>query len=203
MKKKICLLVLVALLSAISVSSGAIKSINVSDVESAFTAGGGNFGLGTLALADAANIVVEDTLGQQITYDNASFAMSTYLQSDDSAGGVAAGQFADGDLSFLDSGANVLLSGHIDSLNVVEVFNNGGILAGEGQFVVTGGSLIGDFVLPLGNIVQITFQVVPATLSDFSQNFSGSSNLTITPIPEPVSIGLLAMGGLFLCRRKR
>ncbi|OQA01352.1 MAG: hypothetical protein BWY71_00411 [Planctomycetes bacterium ADurb.Bin412] len=202
MKKKVCLLVLVALLSAISVSSGAIKSINVSDVESTFTAGGGNFGLGTLALADAANIVVEDTLGQQISYANGSFAMSTYLQSDNSAGGVAAGQFADGDLSFLDSGANILLSGHIGNLNVVEVFNNGGILAGEGQFVVTGGSLTGDFVLPLGKIVQITFDV-PVTLSDFSQNFSGSSNLTITPVPEPVSIGLLAMGGLFLCRRKR
>lgn len=202
MKKKVCLLVLVALLSAISVSSGTIKSISVSDVGSEFTAGGGNFGLGTLALADAANIVVEDTLGQQISYDNGSFAMSTYLQSDNSAGGVAAGQFADGDLSFLDSGANILLSGHIDSLNVVEVFNNGGILAGEGQFVVTGGSLTGDFVLPLGKIVQITFDV-PVTLSDFSQNFSGSSNITITPIPEPVSIGLLAMGGLFLCRRKR
>jgi len=196
-------LVLVALLSAISVSSGTIKSINVSDVDSKFTAGGGNFGLGTLVLADAANIVVENTTNQQqITYDNGSFAMSTYLQSDDSAGGVAAGQFADGDLSFLDSGANILLSGHIGNLNVVEVFNNGGILAGEGQFVVTGGSLPGEFVLPLGKIVKITFDV-PATLSDFSQDFSGSSNLTITPIPEPVSIGLLAMGGLFLCRRKR
>jgi len=202
MKKKVCLLVLVALLSAISVSSGTIKSINVSDVDSKFTAGGGNFGLGTLVLLDAANIVVEDTLGQQISYDNGSFDMTTYLQSDNSAGGVAAGQFADGDLSFMDSGANILLSGHIGNLNVVEVFNNGRILAGEGQFVVTGGSLTGDFVLPLGKIVQITFDV-PPTISDFSQDFDGSSNLTITPIPEPVSIGLLAIGGLFLCRRKR
>lgn len=186
-------------LSAMSVSSGTIQSISVNYVNSEYTAAGG----GTLALSDAADVIVEDTLGNQTAYAPGSFAMTTFLAADTSAGGIASGQFAGGSLAFLDSGANTLLVGDILSLSIVEVFNNAGILAGEGQFEVTGGSLRGDFVLPFGDIVQITFQVVPATLSDFSQDFSGISNLTVTPIPEPAIIGLLAIGGVFLLRRKR
>jgi hypothetical protein len=203
MKKMIYLSSVVVLLSVVSMSWGTIQSINVNDVDSQFTTGGGNFGLGTLALSDAVDVVVEDTTGNQITYVNGSFALTTFLKMDVSAGGIASGQFSDGSLSFLDSGANPLLAGDILDLNFVEVFNNIGILAGEGQFVVTGGSLSDDFVLPLGNIVQITFQVVPATLRDYSQDFTGVSNLSMMPIPEPTTISLFTLGGLFLSRRKK
>ena len=146
---------------------------------------------------------MEDNLGNQILYANGSFVLTTFLKMDVSAGGIASGQFEDGDLSFLDNGANILLAGHIGDINLIETFNNMGILAGEGQFVVTGGSLSGDFVPPMGDIVQITFQVVPTTLNDFSQDFTGVSNITMTPIPEPVTIGLFTIGGLFLSRRKK
>ena len=198
MRKSLYQSSIVVFLCLVSVSWGTIQSINVNYVDSVYTATGG-----TLVLSDAADVVVEDTLGNQTAYTNGSFAMNTVLAADVSAGGMASGQFAGGSLAFLDSGANTLLSGAVVSLNLVEVFNNVGILAGEGQFQVTGGSLAGDFVLPLGNIVQITFQVSPATLSDLSKDFKGVSNLTITPVPEPVTIGLLTMGGLFLSRRKR
>ena len=129
--------------------------------------------------------------------------MATFLKLDASTGVIASGEFAEGSLSFLDSGANTLLAGDILGLNLIEIYDNVGILAGDGRFVVSGGSLSGDFVPPLGDIVQITFQVAPATLRDFSQNFSGISNLTLTPIPEPATMGLLAIGGLLLSRRKR
>jgi len=203
MKNLTLLSSVVALLCVVSVSWGAIKSINVNYVDSDFTAGGGTFGLGTLALSDAADIVVEDTIGNQTTYNNGSFSMTTFLKLDTSIGVFASGEFAEGSLSFLDNGANTLLAGNISELSLIEIYDDVGILAGEGQFVVSGGSLSGDFVPPLGQIVQITFQVVPATLNDFSQNFSGISNLTLTPIPEPATMGILAIGGLFLSRRKR
>ena len=203
MRKSSFLGSVVALLCVVSVSWGTIQSVNVNDVDSEFTAGGGNFGLGTLELADAVDIVVEDTDGTQTTHMDGSFSMTTYLELDDSEDFIASGKFAEGALSFLDSGANTLLAGNILELNLIEIFDDTGILGGNGQFAVTGGSLSGDFVLPLGNIVQITFQVVPATLEDFSQNFTGFSNLTLTPIPEPATMGLLAIGGLLLYRRKR
>lgn len=198
MRKRVGVFGFVVLLGLVSVSMGAIQSINVNYVDSYYVAAGG-----TLTLSDAADVVVEDTLNNQTTYPNGSFTMATTLVADLSAGGIASGQFAGGSLAFLDSGANTLLSGNVQTLNLVEVFNNLGILAGEGQFVVTGGSLAGDFALPFGDIVQITFQVAPATLSNFSADFKGISNLTITPVPEPATIGLFTLGSLFLIRKKK
>ncbi len=189
----------VIVLSVMSVSWGTIKSISVNDVDTNYTAG-----TGVLSLGDATDVVVEDTIGNQTTYANGSFTMATTLMADVSAGGIASGQFAGGSLTFLDGAANVLLAGNITSLNLIEVFNNAGLLAGNGQFQVTGGSLSGDFVYPIGDIVQISFNV-NKTISDFSKSFDQVySNLTMTPIvPEPVTIGLLSIGGLFLIRRKR
>jgi hypothetical protein len=188
----------VIVLSVMSVSWGTIKSINVNGVDSTYTAGSG-----VLSLVDAADVVVENTVGVQTTYVNGSFNMTTTLAADVSAGGIASGQFVGGSLAFLDGGANVLLAGNILSLNLIEVFNNIGLLAGNGQFQVTGGSLSGDFVYPTGDIVQISFNVFNG-ISDFAKDFDGDSNLSMTPIvPEPVTIGLLSIGGLFLIRRKR
>lgn len=198
MRKRVGAFSFVVLVGLVSVSMGAIQSISVNYIDSSYTAAGG-----TLTLSDAADVVVEDTLGNQTTYANGSFTMATTLASDLSAGGLAYGSFTGGSLDFWDSGANSLLSGNVQTLNLTEVFNNVGILAGEGQFVVTGGSLAGDFALPFGDIVQITFQVSPPTLSDFSADFEGISNLTITPVPEPATIGLFTIGSLFLIRKKK
>ncbi|MDP6433714.1 MAG: PEP-CTERM sorting domain-containing protein [Candidatus Scalindua sp.] len=84
-----------------------------------------------------------------------------------------------------------------------ELYNDSGILGGVGQFQVTGGSLSGDFVPATGEIVEITFQVVPASIDDFQQNFAFVSNLTLTPVPEPATICLLGLGGLALLRKRR
>ncbi len=165
------------LVGMVSVSAGAIQSINVSQVASYYSASNK-----TLTLSGAADIKVEDTWGNQTTFANGSFSMATTLAADLSAGGIASGQFAGGSLAFLDSGDNILLSGNVQTFKLVEVFDNCGIMAGEGQFLVTGGSLLGDFALSCGEFVQLTYQIVPSTLFDFSADFYGTSNLTITPV---------------------
>jgi hypothetical protein len=56
----------------------------------------------------------------------------------------------------------------------------------------------------MGDIVQITFQVTPLGISDFSAGFTGLSNITMTPIPEPATVALLGIGGMAaLIRRKK
>ena len=190
------LLGVVVLLVAGSVSNAAIQSMSATGLSTSFTAGNG-----VLSILDDADIVVEDTFGQQTTYTQGGFDLSSFLQSDTSSGGIASGSFADGYLSFTDSDDNVLLVGNIICLDLSEVFE--GLLAAQGELEVTGGLLDSDFALPYGDIVQITFSVSPSSIGDFSADFSASSNITVMPIPEPATICLLGLGGLSLLRRKK
>jgi hypothetical protein len=185
-----------------STSWASIASINVNYIDGGFTASGGDYAKGVFSLADAVDVVVEDTGGVQTTYDNGFLSLSTSLFDDVSVFPIASGEFLGGSFSILDNSSAALLMGDIIFLNMAELYDNIGILAGVGQFEVTGGSLSGDFIPNIGDIVQITFQIVPAAIDDFSQNFSGVSNLTLIPIPEPLTLGLLAVGAGLLRRRR-
>lgn len=190
------LLGVVVLLAAGSVSHAAIQSVSATGLSTLFTAGDG-----ALSILDDADIIVENTLGQQTTYAQGGFDLNSFLQSDTSSGGIASGSFADGYLSFTDSDDNVLLAGNIICFDLSEVFD--GLLVAQGEFEVTGGLLDSDFALPYGDIVQITFSVSPSSINDFSADFSASSNITVMPIPEPATVCLLGLGGLSLLRRKK
>ena len=188
----------VVLLAAGSVSHATIQSMSATGLTTSFTADDG-----VLSIWDTADIVVENTLGQQTTYTQGEFDLSTFLQTDASSGGIAIGYFAGGALSFIDSDNNALLTGNIISIDIVELFDGLGMLAGHGQFEVTGGTLESDFALPYGDIVQITFNVSPASIGDFTADFTGSSNITVMPVPEPATICMLSLGGLSLLRRRK
>lgn len=192
------LLSVMVLLAVGSASSATIQSMSATDLDTSFTASDG-----LLSIFDNADIVVEDTLGGQNTYVLGEFGLNTSLQTDTSSGGIASGSFVGGALSFIDSGDNALLTGNIVYLELVEAFDGWGILTGQGQFEVTGGILEPDFALSLGNIVQITFNVSPGSISNFSADFTGSSNITVMPIPEPATICLLGLGALGLLRRRK
>jgi len=176
MKRRVRVTVLfgvMVLLAAGSVSHATIQSMSATGLTTSFTADDG-----VLSIWDTADIVVENTLGQQTTYTQGEFDLNTLLQTDASSGGIAIGSFAGGYLSFTDSSDNALLTGDIVSIDIVEPFDGWGMLTGQGQFKVTGGILESDFALPHGDIVQITFNVSPASIGDFSADFTGSSLVT-------------------------
>ena len=179
-----------------------LRTVSVEDVAGEFTPSGGAFGLGELTAAGQANVVVGRDSGQA-TYTGGSFAMTVSLQADDSDGGTVAGKFREGSLSFLDAGGRDLLTGDLIRLSLNEIGDDEGMLAGKGLFTVTGGRLEDDFGELYGEMFQMIFEIDPAALDDFSGSFSGFTNITVSPVPEPGTLGLLAIGGLAVLRRRR
>ena len=124
---------------------------------------------------------------------------------DVSVGTQAIGLFDDGTLVVKDGSDANLLVATLQSLVLEEVGNGLGLLQGYANFVVTGGSLADDFPLD-GELVQIVYSLNPQNIDDFSTPFSGFSNVTLMPIPEPGTIFLVGTGLLVAAgylRRRR
>jgi len=201
--KTLSALVFVGLIAA-GASALPIAYISATTVPTSFSPIGGAFGLGELALSGTRPLIVHYVDGSQVPFQGGSIALEADLQIDSSSGGQVVGVFGAGSVSLKDSAGNDLVSGTMTNLTLSEVFNDIGILAANGTFIPTSGSLLPDFG-PYGLIYQITFEVQPAALGDLSGEFVGRSNLSITPVPEPATIGLLMMGlaGLAAYRRKK
>ncbi len=176
-----------------------IQSINATYLTSGYVWTGTD---GTLTVSDAADIVAESSSGQT-TYAGGSFELIAALLADDSAGGIASGRFDSGTLAVRNAAAEDLLSGELVSLQLTEVTDEGDLLAGSGLFKVTGGVLEEAFGQAWGEVVQITFEIDPADIADFTTDFTGVSNITLTPIPEPATLTLLAIGALAVLGRRR
>jgi len=179
-----------------------LLSVNATYLDTDFTATGGTYGNGVLSIEDEADIVVEYDIGQ-VTYDNGSFALTTSLFADNSLGGLASGLFQGGSMTVQDGDEDDLLLGAVISLQLDEVPNQPGLLAGCGRFSVTGGSLAGDFGAHYGDVVEIAFLISPPGISDFSTDFSGMSNVTLVPVAEPGTLALVGSTVLVLLRRRR
>ncbi len=174
-----------------------VQSMSVTNVGTAFVGGVGS----ALTMNGVGGINVEYSSGT-VTYGSGQFSLNTTLASDASVGGIASGTFTGGSILYKDSSSAVLLSGTITSLKLTEAYNGSGLFFGDGSFTVTGGSLQPNFG-SAGVIVDISYSIKPITISTFASSFNGSSDMTILPVPEPMTIGLLGLGGLSLLRRKR
>ena len=197
-KKLLTLFAVVLFITVLPAFATPIKSMSATNAGTSFVGSAG-----VLTMNGVGGINVEYTDGT-VTYGSGQFSLNTTLAigGDHSSGGIASGSFVGGAFSYKDVSHNVLLSGTIVSFNLVETYNNSGMFWGEGYFTVTGGNLQLDFA-PAGNMVDISYSITPNTISDFSSSFTGSSNMTVLPIPEPMTIGLLSMGGLAILRKKK
>jgi len=171
-------------------------------VSATYLGGGFDAAAGVLTVSDAADVVVESTAGQ-VTYAAGGLVMTARLQEDRSAGGLASGLFRGGGVKVTNSAAEVLLAGELRQLALDEVADGEGLLAGSGWFELTGGVLEEAFGQAWGEVVQITFNLDPADVDDFAGDFSGVSNITLEPVPEPGALALLAAGACLLLGRRR
>ncbi|MFA6426273.1 MAG: hypothetical protein WCW64_08850 [Phycisphaerae bacterium] len=189
MKKKV-LIISIGLLAVVSMAQAvAIQSITATTAGTSFSSG-----TGILTMVGVGGINVEDITNNVVTYGNGSFSLNTTLALDTSSGGIASGNFTGGGFVYKDSTSAVLLSGSITSFSLAEFVNGSGTFVGTGSFTVTGGTLQTDFGTATGSMVDISFSIKPSTISNFSANFNGSSNMTVLPnptIPEPTTIALL------------
>jgi len=179
--------------------SNPIQYITAETLDSSFVPDG--VGGGELHVAGTCGIFVEAEKND--TYEGGTLAMDVSLFRDDSNDGVAAGVFRGGLISLADSEGRALLAGEVTEIVLQEVVvSDRSLLAGVGEFLVTGGLLADDFAGP-GEIVQITFDFDPNDIADFALPFTGVSNITLMPIPDPATLSLLALGGLALARRRK
>lgn len=198
MKKRFLVAFAVALIAAGSTAQAIpIQSMSATNVYTSFISN-------TLSMIGVGGINVEYAPGV-ITYAGGQFSLNTTLSSDNSSGNIARGNFTGGAFFYKDSGLNDLLRGNIVSFNLVETYDNSGMFVGEGYFTVTSGTLQVDFgtIGSMGDMVDISFSVKPKTIGNFSTNFTASSNMTVLPIPEPITIGFLSLGSLVILRKRK
>ena len=198
-------LALIALLAA-SAAATPILYVSSTTVPSNFGPGG-TFGNGVLTLNGVRPLDVFYIGDNHTVLEGVYFSLETPLKEDLSGTtGVANGVFEGGTISLLSSSQSLLLAGTISTVHLCEVVDGGTFttLAAEGMFTVTGGSLANDFG-DFGTMVDLIFEFDPGTLTDLSQPFSGFSDITLSPIPEPVTTAILGIGlaGLVSRRRKK
>ena len=155
-----CKWILVAALIGLPIATASalpISYISATAVPTSFTPSGGEYGLGVLVISGFTPDFIHYDGGSHGVVDPASFLISTDLKTDDSAGGRAQGLFEGGDLAIKDGSGSDLLRGTILSLNLVETFDNMGILGASGLFSADSGSLLNDFGQPMGSVYEILF----------------------------------------------
>lgn len=196
---------LVVLLSLSTAPAGAvpIEEISVDSVDTVFDYVSGPVTDSQLTIEQSVlTVVVEKSGNVQEEVSGAFFSLVTNLAADNSTGGRAMGSFAGGTITIKDAIGTPLLLADIGSFSMEEdTYLPFCILAGAGTFQVTGGTWQSSF-LPEGIILDLTWKL-DSDIDDFGADFSAESNVTLTPIPEPTVLSLLAVGGLMIMRRRR
>jgi len=178
-------------------ASAAIKSISADDLDTSYVYTGG---VGTLAVNDTAVIDVEYLDTTHTSYNGTVVFSSILLVNERSGGNQAGGDFAGGQL-YWSQGATDLLTCSLLALSLDETSVNSNILAGGGTFQVVSGTLMPDFG-NAGDIFMMEFRL-SVGITSFYQSFTGRSDVSMVPVPEPATVTLLGLGASALMRRKR
>ena len=199
------IIVCLALVSMIAAGAFAtpIAYISATTVPTTFTPGDG-INPGTLVLSGVRPLVIHATDGSQSTIADVTYSLTTSLKEDNSTGGVVKGVFEGGELTLTDSLGGILFSGSIVAANLEEMPEGSVVLIASGPLGVTGGSLKPDFGAS-ATMYDLIFTTEPMVIDDLSGSFSGFSDITVAPIPEPLTLTLLGLGlaGIVAARRKR
>jgi hypothetical protein len=147
-------------------------------------------------------IVLEHPGNVQDELADADFSFVTYLSADRSAGGRALGDFAGGAIRITNSLGELLLAANVDRFTLEEsTALPFCVLAGAGNFNVTGGSWANDFG-PSGVTLELTWKF-DQDINSFKEGFQAESDVTLTPTPEPATMGLIGLGALGTVLRRR
>jgi len=180
-----------------------IKFVSATTVPTTYTASTGVLNLDGVRNLD---IFYTDGITHTVVPD-VRFELTTTLDTDLSDNGIVLGSFLGGSVMLTagSGGGAVLLSGTVDYLLLMEAGDGTVQMTATGQIVsVSTTGVLSDWAGSAGGIYDLIFEVDPITIASLAEDFSGHGLVTLHPIPEPLTIGLLAIGlaGLAV-RRKR
>ena len=188
---------------AATASAVPVKHVSATTVPTTYTAG-----TGVLDLIGVRDLDIALTDGSHVVVPDVEWLLTTTLLTDFSSSGVVSGSFAGGSITLTDGsgGGSVLLSATVDFLLLMEMGDGTGVMTAIGEIIsVSTTGALGEWSGAAGSVYDLVFEVDPITVSDLSESFSGNSDVTLSPIPEPLTIALLGIGlaGMAIRRKKR
>jgi hypothetical protein len=185
--RKIFTLCLILIVAA-SLNAATITSITATNAVTTFISN-------TLTMTGTNGLITYASIN---TPYNGTFSMTLNMTLDKSSGGVAGADFSGGSFEFKDT-TQTLLKGSFAAFSLNETAP--GMLTANCAFTADSGLYKPDFASG-GHFMGFTFTLPYADFTNFS-NFSGLSTMVATPVPEPMTLGILGLGALSILRKRK
>ena len=170
---------------------GAIGRVGATSAVITYSPPGGDVSHGRLSISDLADVQLESSLHQEVL-DGCQVLLEAY--------GDETGVFHDGQLTLVDPGGRQLLSAPIPLL----VFQS----VADALFIGTAVMEVDDIAWPCAlpmvydGTMLLSLTIRQYDTPGFDGYFEGQAQVELTPLPEPATLSLLALGGLAMLRRR-